>query len=607
VNTIEVALGPLVVPECRRAVGRGWLLLVRSLSALALMGVVLISLMVWSMLANGNAAFNPSGTIRIALLVLECMAIAFAMILAPAVLAGSLAGERERGALPLLLTTRVSPREIVLGRVSGKLSQVLMILLAGLPALVLLGRLAGLGLLGLSTIVVLPLAVGLGLGGLSAAASVMSNRGRDALLSVYLIVVLVLLSELLFGLFPALGPWGVVNPLSAHVLAPLVGEGRVGAAWITIAIWVALGLLGVVISAWRLRPSCIDRLGAESRRGKGGRGAFVPQVGERPMLWKELFIERANTLGRFGMIVGACLVLYLGLGSVVLTGLIAWFSWGRADSSWASWLTSLMSWLYGGWSAMTIAYLIEASVGLRAGVTISSERERNTWDALLTSPLDGQAIVNGKLWGSLYALRWLFVAAFAAWTLSLITQAMTPREYVSGLVLVLAVSCFLSAVGVRVSLATATATRSMSVTIGAWLVAGITIYVASWVIAGVLALFWFFCVWLAIQMRMIPSLAAVWSPISMFDLQVAISTALYLLATAMVASECRLRFDRIAGRMAGGEVQVAVDDLVHGRPLAPVRLDDLERLRKGHLSSNGDQQLGSNSAALLDPSQTRVE
>ncbi len=63
---------------------------------------------------------------------------------APAVLSGSLAGERERGILQLLLTSTATPREIVEGRLLGKLSQVGMIILAGLPVLAFLAPLDGL-------------------------------------------------------------------------------------------------------------------------------------------------------------------------------------------------------------------------------------------------------------------------------------------------------------------------------------------------------------------------------------------------------------------------------------------------------------------------------
>ena len=101
------------------------------------------------------------------------------VVQAPAVLAGSLAGERERGVLQLLLTTAVTPREIVSGRLLGKLSQVGMIVLAGVPIIALLAAWNGLSLLEVVTLFLLMAAVGLGGGGLAVGASVISRRGRE--------------------------------------------------------------------------------------------------------------------------------------------------------------------------------------------------------------------------------------------------------------------------------------------------------------------------------------------------------------------------------------------------------------------------------------------
>ncbi len=132
-----------------------------------------------------------------------------ALVQAPRVLAGSLAGERERGVLQLLLTTAVSAREVVLGRLLGKLSQVGMILLSGVPLLALLAAWNGFGLLQLATLLLLLAAVALGGGGLAVGASVVSRRGRDALLSVYIIILGLFLSPLLAGLWSArAGPGG---------------------------------------------------------------------------------------------------------------------------------------------------------------------------------------------------------------------------------------------------------------------------------------------------------------------------------------------------------------------------------------------------------------
>ena len=113
--------------------------------------------------------------------------------------------------------------------------------------------------------------------------------------------------------------------------------------------------------------------------------------------------------------------------------------------------------------------LIQWAVGLRAAVAISSERERGTWDALLTSPLEGPEIVRAKLWGSLHALRWLFVAAFVAWTIAALGGAMSWRDYAESVIGTVIVAAFMAAVGVRTSLSAATATRAMAITLGVWL------------------------------------------------------------------------------------------------------------------------------------------
>src|SRR5205823_7938790 len=119
---------------------------------------------------------------------------------------------------------------------------------------------------------------------------------------------------------------------------------------------------------------------------------------------------------------------WLGLGSVVLGLLAARDFSGRFDAAWSSWATQKLSIWYGN-TAWYLSFLIQWAIGLRAAVAIASERERGTWDALLTSPLEGPEIVRAKLWGSLYALRWLFAAALWAWTLALAFGAMRGRSY----------------------------------------------------------------------------------------------------------------------------------------------------------------------------------
>src|SRR5262249_48054349 len=56
-------------------------------------------------------------------------------------------------------------------------------------------------------------------------------------------------------------------------------------------------------------------------------------------------------------------------------------------------------------------------VAVRAATSISSERDRLTWDSLLTSPLESGAILFGKWLGSLLSVRWGWLWLVAIWGL----------------------------------------------------------------------------------------------------------------------------------------------------------------------------------------------
>src|SRR5262249_9502129 len=155
--------------------------------------------------------------LSVGLIVVEGMLVTVALVLAPAVLAGSIAGEKERGVMALLLTSSVTPREIVLGRLAGKLTQVAVVLMAGVPAVIALAAYLGMGAATLAVLAALPAAVAVGGGGIAALASTVSRRGRDALLSVYLLDILFLASPVAgrLGLSSRPVAWlGVLNPFT---------------------------------------------------------------------------------------------------------------------------------------------------------------------------------------------------------------------------------------------------------------------------------------------------------------------------------------------------------------------------------------------------------
>ncbi|MBY0397981.1 MAG: hypothetical protein K2X91_16145, partial [Thermoleophilia bacterium] len=191
-DALTLLFGPLAGPECRRALGRGWVIVVRVLAAVATLAVTLAIVWWWWVAALADPGHTPYDELRVGLGFVLGMMVGGALLLGPAVMAGSIAGEKERGTLGLMLISRASPREIVAGRVAGKFSQVAMVVMAAAPAAVILGSLAGFGPAMLALAILLPLAVGFGGVGLAGLASCLSRRGRDALLAVYLGQVLVL-------------------------------------------------------------------------------------------------------------------------------------------------------------------------------------------------------------------------------------------------------------------------------------------------------------------------------------------------------------------------------------------------------------------------------
>jgi ABC-type transport system involved in multi-copper enzyme maturation permease subunit len=579
IDAPSLLFGPLAGPECSRAARRGWLIWVRLLTAIAAGVVAFIALWVWWISGKIDIYHQPFDEIRTALMVIEGLMVTWAMLLAPACLAGSLAGEKERGSIGLLLTTRVNSAEIVLGRLAAGLSLILMIELAVTPALILFGALSGFNLASTLTLIALPASVAFGGAGIALGASASSRRGRDALLLVYLIDVLFLLSPMIGG---QIG-WSEVKLLNPFTpITGLTWDEMLWPSLLTSGVWSLMGVLGLVLASWRIRPACLAEGGEKKSKKKAKRRVWVPIVDEeRPMLWKELHIERVGTLGKAGRWIGALLVVWMGLGSL---GLLAYSAWGffvnheTANYDQAVGLSSL--WF--GSSAIFIGFLIQWAIGLRAAVTISSERERGTWDALLTSPLEGGEIVRGKLWGSLFALKWLIGAALLAWTITLGLGGMFASEYLEQLVGLATIGPFMAAIGVRASLKSATATKAMGATMGIWIGAYLAFLFIAWAVCLVVAILCMFA-WMIRSYYGLTYSTTPWFPMT---LSVGTDIVLYgefLAATILIVGETRLRFDRVAGRMTEGEAAIAIDRMIHGTPMAPVLLDPKPKARSAEL------------------------
>jgi len=275
-------------------------------------------------------------------------------------------------------------------------------------------------------------------------------------------------------------------------------------------------------------------------------------MGDRPMLWKELHVERLAPFSRFVRWMLLVVVVVVLGSSLALGAMIVWSQLISPDSNRAMWATMQLATL-ASFTSTPVSWLIQWAIGLRAAVAIATERERATWDALLTSPLEGPEIAGAKIMGSLYALRGLIAAAAIAWTVQLMCGATETSDSWTLLGNTLAVATFMAAVGVACSLAIGSATRAIASALGVWLAAA----AASTLVAGlivmvlVLVIFWLSATYAVLFGTGVELLISVASLIqaSFETAWVVVRLSLYLLSVLLIWLVCRRRFDVLAGRL----------------------------------------------------------
>src|SRR5262245_56938231 len=348
------------------------------------------------------------------------------LLVTPAFVAGAIADEKRRGTLQHLLLADLDSRHLILGKLIGRVAQVALILCAGLPLFALLAGFGGLEpatMLAVPLVLVMPV---LGVASASLLASVLCRQTRDAVLIVYGVSVAVILAVYLVG--------GVLDYLSpVYVLAPAWGASSVmelpqvgrrlgysALAWGGV-VAVCLGL-----AVWRLRPAYVRELeGGKPRRVRWFAQERLPG-GEDPVRWGEPCVEGlapnatlrgvpqwlAVTLVALLSTASSLLILGVSLHQVNKTPADVFRALLRLD---VNRLSALMPDAPFGFQIQGVAVMLLAglAVGVRCSGSVTGERERQTWEALLLTPISAKQILRAKLWGVLTSSGW-YLLAYAA-------------------------------------------------------------------------------------------------------------------------------------------------------------------------------------------------
>ena len=359
-------------------------------------------------------------------------------LLTPIFTATAIAEEKERKTLDDMLTTDLRGREIVLGKLASRLLAMLLLLASGLPVLSFVQFLGGvdpnLVLAGFVASVVTMLS----LGSLGILNSVYARRPRGAIASTYVIAgAYLVLTSCLAPTVSRSGPnlLGWIASGNIIVAYAQVGtsansaSGTTGAEVFSVlgpyvvfhaAVLVVLTAVATLkLRTWNgeeqptlAHPVAAVRTQSQLRR-------LLPAIGKNVILWKELYAE-SNYQPH--PLVHAVLVLAGGL-FLMVAGLAYLFVLGmsvvehqRSDG------INLWVQVVG----TPIACLMLLAIAVRAARCLVAEREQQTLDSLLTTPLSRREILWGKWLGALLSVRWGWCFLGTVWLLGLLGGGLHP-------------------------------------------------------------------------------------------------------------------------------------------------------------------------------------
>lgn len=469
-------LGPIFSLELVTSARRGRYFLVRVLYALVLLLTLAITYETTQERQPHGGVHGVANVASNFFNVFSVLQLLAVLLLGPAMVAGTVAQEHQRRTIDYLFTSQLRDSEIVLGKLAARLLHIGFLVAAGIPVLaiaMLLGGIPPASVLGLSLITLETLVA---VASVSIAVSVTRRRTRDAVISAYVILAALLILPLLGALLqymPLAGalasvasaiatacePVAHLNPfevLRDVVLRPPAGQSLVSRLLTIFAAYAGFSTVCLVLAVARVRRGYLRSEGKKAGRRRTLWPALRPAVWNRSLVWKEMFIEPA--MGRLGWI--GRLALF-GL----LTALFAW--WGLA-----LYVSYGQPWSERNAMGMTIAFacclesfgvLLAAA---RAATAVTSEKERDSWVMLLSTPLVGSAILGSKILGNLFAVRWIVAAVLVLW----IAEAVLKPEFIPAipvqLLTWLALLVYASCLGTAFSLWCRSSLRSMAATVG---------------------------------------------------------------------------------------------------------------------------------------------
>jgi hypothetical protein len=158
------------------------------------------------------------------------------------------------------------------------------------------------------------------------------------------------------------------------------------------------------------------------------------RIGNEPMMWKELCIDRGLSFNRFGKVFVLLIVLGSFIPAVWNLGWIYWqINYPNPNSPFSysspSFLPEMMGRAINDWVkqvGIAVACLTILGAAVRAASSVSGEQEQQTFDSLLASPLETSRILLAKWASSIWSVRWGFLWLCLVWTIGILMGGLSP-------------------------------------------------------------------------------------------------------------------------------------------------------------------------------------
>lgn len=353
-------------------------------------------------------------------------------LLTPVLTAGAIAEEQERRTLEYLLTTHLTDREIVLGKLASRVGRLALLILTGLPILGILQLLGGVdpewvlaGFLATAATIV-------SVASFSILMSVLTPQPLSAIFRTYLYL------ALLLCIAPCIPGPNFGHPIVAllRLESPSFMASGPDSIWVVtrdyVLVQVAYSILCLVVAVAQLRPAAQrahdppmipDPLPIPSEAVVLGASPVPirlrPPVGSDALLWKELYVDQEFRWERMHPLF-AVLLLFVGVSTaavgmtIVVVGLSIQINMAGPMNVWMQVV---------GTSLLCLTCVV---AGFYAAGSISRERERLTLDTLLTIPECVDRIFRAKWLGSLLSVRQIGPLLGLVYGLALVTGGLHP-------------------------------------------------------------------------------------------------------------------------------------------------------------------------------------